>query len=410
MSMKLNHIRAEYLFPLIFFPLYLTTSGIYKSEVSSTGLHLGETGLVFPISFFIGVIMLGIIIINIIHERKIHTAYFSNFVLKQAIYFFVFVFFLMLVGVIIEGSLNSLLRGIQIITGASGIIISIYLFGYKKINPKDFFGKVAILFILVICLNFISSYITVGPQSFGPSLQPTIFGIGIYQSRVYYPFIVSLICFMGLPYVYEKTKYFVLPYLYVFGFYIFCLQVRGALISFIILLSIAILLYLNFKVKTAFLTSLLLLTLAFKEYITNTDILGRFSQVEKFKNLNGRMEIWRDIIENMDTKTFLFGNFLIDKDGITAHNQFLQNLDMGGFLLIIPLILIFIFALYITIYSAFMKQKNITFLSLVILVNFIVDLNVNVPISNTNPSIHYWFYWSGYVYYLTSFYHEKEVS
>lgn len=409
MLIKLQKIRIEYFYPLIFFPIYISTTGIYKSEVSSTGLHLGETGLIFPASFYIGGVLIFILLFNCLKRGSISKHIFSNFIIKQSLFVFVFVFFLTLVGVIMVGSLEPFLRGGQILTGAMGIVISVYLFSYKKLNPEKAFGKIAIFYVFIICLNYISSYMSVGIVSFGPSLEPSIFGIGIYQSRVYFPYIVSLICFMGLPYIYKKVNYLVVPYLLIFGFYIFCLQVRGALLSFIVLFLIAVAYFVSMKLKIVISVLILLIIISLKETIFNSEMLGRFAQLEKIEDFNGRTAIWNTIIMDIDIKTLIFGNFFIDRDGITAHNQYLQNLDLGGLFLIIPLLTILITTAYITLKSILLKRKDLAFISFVVLVNLIIDCNVNVPLSNTNPSIHYWFYWSGYAYYVATYYKQKRV-
>ncbi|MFC7365198.1 MULTISPECIES: hypothetical protein [Bhargavaea] len=404
---KTNLLKPQYSLLLVFFPLYFSSSGIYQSVVSETGLHLGETGLVFPLSLFVGILFFLYLLFQIILLKEIKKEIFNNFVVKQATFIFLFAAILMLCGVFINGNFAPIIRGGQIISGGVGIVISVYIFIYKQINPKVFFGYLGLFFVLIMILNYISSFLTIGISSFGPSLQPSIFGVGIYQSRVYYPYIVSLVCFMGLPFLKEKFNRFIPLYLLLFGFYIYCLQVRGALLSFLIVLLVAIIFYLDIPNKILMIvTSIFFVLSPIGAYVF--DNLGRIGQIEKIQDLNGRTEIWKDILLNLDLVSFFFGSFMLDKDGVTAHNQYLQNLDLGGVLLLTPLILIITY-IFICLYkSVALRNQDLSFLFLVFLIVFLVDLNVNVPLSNTNPAIVYWFYLSGLIYYFNRFVRKKE--
>lgn len=391
---------------LTFSPIFITKSGIYQSYVTETGLHLGETGLVFPLSFFIGMFLFLYFIVVTLKNQKIYLGDYSNF--KFIIFTFLFLgFFLSSIGVIINSDTSVYLRFLQFCTGYVGFFLFWYYFVYKKYEIIEVFGYIGLTYLLVIILNYGYSIMKIGLRSFGPDLIPSIGFFGIYQTHVYYPYIVTLICFMGLPYLHLKYQKLIIPYLSLFMVYVLCWQVRGAIFTFFIALIIAFFIYLNAKERIKYIILFTIVFIFLQIKLGNDFFIGRFADIDSISSFNGRTEIWLSIFHNINSFSFIVGNMFKDIDGISAHNQYLQFFDLGGILFLSPLIVLWgwFFFKWILLYIKYKNIKKpelltaIYFLS-IIMVNFLIDLNVNTPLNVTNPAIHYWFYWAGVVFFV----------
>ncbi|MFJ8234255.1 hypothetical protein ACIQ34_00775 [Ureibacillus sp. NPDC094379] len=385
-------IKKQYFYVFIFLPIFFTTSGLYKSYVTETYLHLGDTGLVLPIYFLVSIFFLILILLNLF---RFHRLKFEDLKIKKfALAIIVMGLILAGLGFILSANSSGFIRIGQIITGLGGVIIAYYLFEIKKINIEKFFGLLGILYFVIIILNYMYSISLVGLASFGRALQPSWGLFDIFQTHVYYPFIVNAICFMSIPFLLAKYGRWIYPYLGLYFIYLLNWQVRGAIISFIFMLIVTIFLKLNinkkFEVILFFITFISILIM----FIDVEELVGRFANVEGVKNLSGRTDIWSNVFENFNMIDFLVGSLFLDLDGVTAHNQYLEFFDLGGilYLSILILLLLNIIKAFFSSYILFGIRDNLTFYLIIILVQVIIDFNVNVPMSNTNPAIFYWFY------------------
>lgn len=388
-----NEIK-NYGYLLIFVPIFLTPNGLLKTEIIGNNIHVSDTGLVFPIYFFIGIIISLILFLSMFKRGEI-----TYITPEVKIYILIIGFIGLLIssmGVIINADVRVYMKYIQILTGFIGVVISWYLFEYKQINIEKFFGKLGIVYFVIIILNFLYSFIKVGIDSFGAGLLPSIGVFGIYQTHVYYPFIVNVILFMSLPYMLKKYNNFLYIYLGFYILYLLSWQVRGAIISFIVMFIIAFIFKLknSQKIKITIISLIFLFIIVY--YFGLEILLGRFKDIENVKSFSGRTDIWISLFQDFDIQILFVGNLFLKGDISSAHNQYLEFLYMGGLLLLIPLLGILI-NLMLILYRVIKNKKlrhnnNLLYYILILLAQWIVDYNVNVPLSNTNPAIFYWFY------------------
>ncbi|MEM1502837.1 hypothetical protein RG959_05390 [Domibacillus sp. 8LH] len=375
---------------LFFLPLFITPQGLYQSIATEDGLHLGDSGLVFPIYFFIGSFLFLYVLMLFIKEKKIFIL--SSEIKKVVLCIGTVGFFIASTGVIIYSDINAYVRFVQMITGFAGLFISWYLFEYKKLDIEKFFGQLGLMYFWIIIINYLYSFTEVGLASFGRALRPSLGLFDIYQTHVYYPFILTTVLYMSLPYIMKRYKWFIYPYIGLYFLNLLSWQVRGAIISFLLMLLIAF--FVKFKVLqkvNIILFSILFLCLLIYNFGLEL-IVGRFDNTSGVQSLSGRTDIWKSVFEDFYMVDFLFGDFYQDIDGITAHNQYLEFLSLGGVLLLLAL-LTTLFYLLVFIWSNFQKREiNLLYFGLILLIQWIVDFNVNVPISNTNPAIFAWFY------------------
>lgn len=395
-KIKKNYIS---LLPIMFLPIYISTSGIFISEVSVTGLHLGETGLVFPLVFFIGILLFFSILIKVLKNRKINKEILKNPITRIFITLGIYFVFLVAIGSLFSGNYKGIIKLLQYLTGGAGIAISVYLFSVKRISPPRFFGYLAVFFLIIIFLQSVTSIAMFGINPLSGTIYPSILGAGIYQSRVYFPYIVTLIFFCGLPYLIKRFGSLSILIFIVYLFYIFTLQVRGAMVSFVVMSTFYLLFASNLKLKYWALLPVLSIPFLFEFISSNKDFLGRIGEVEKVQDLNGRTDLWMSILTEMKISNFLFGSYFNDIDHISAHNQYFEFLTLGGFFPLIVLILLFIYSLKMFKDSFKYNDSTLKIFSLIMITTLLVDLNVNVPLINTNPAIHYWFFWSGICFY-----------
>ncbi|WP_046174534.1 hypothetical protein [Domibacillus indicus] len=375
---------------LFFIPLFLTPQGLYQSFVTEDGLHLGDSGLVFPIYFFIGSFLFLYALVLFIREKKILVL--SSEVKKVVLFIGIIGFFIASAGAIIYSDINAYVRFFQLITGFVGVSISWYLFEYKKINIEKFFGQLGLMYFGVITINYLYSFTQVGLESFGRALRPSIGLFDIYQTHVYYPFILTTVLYMSLPYILKRYNWFIYPYIGLYFLNLLSWQVRGAIISFLLMLFIAF--FVKFKVLQKINIILFLIVfLCIVIYNFGLElVVGRFGNIKGVQSLSGRTDIWKAIFEDFNIVDFLFGDFYRDIDGITAHNQYLELLSLGGILLLFSVLTI-LFYLSVFLWGNVKKRdRNLLYFGLILFIQWIVDFNVNVPISNTNPAIFTWFY------------------
>ncbi|MBE1556420.1 hypothetical protein [Sporosarcina limicola] len=387
--------KEKYWYTLFFLPLFFTPRGLYQSFVTADYLHLGDSGFVFPIYFFIGIFIFFLLLKSFILNGSLRII--SSEIKFNLLILAMVGLFISSAGVIVHSDISVYIRYIQMLTGFVGLFISWYLFEYKRLNVEKFFGKLGILYFIIIILNYLYSFSQVGLASFGRGLQPSLGIIDIYQTHVYYPFIINTILFMSLPYIMKRYKYLFYIYIGVYLLYLLSWQVRGAILSFAVMIVIAIVFKFKLIQKIGITVFLFLFLIALVYYFDPELVLGRFSNIEGVKNFSGRTDIWLSVFTDFNTLKLIFGNLYFDQDGVTAHNQYIELLDMGGILLLLSLLAVLLNVFYLllkTIKSKAIRNRNpnLLYYILILIVQWIIDFNVNVPMSNTNPSIFYWFY------------------
>ncbi|MFC4712924.1 O-antigen ligase family protein [Planococcus dechangensis] len=399
--MQKNTKKYVSILPIMFLPLYITTSGIFIAEVSVTGLHLGKTGFVLPLVFFIGILLFFNILVKTLKTHRINKDILENPIIKIFIIFVVYFILLVAIGSLFSGNYRGLIKLVQFLTGGVGIVISVYLFSIKRISPPQFFGYLTLFFVVIIFIQSVTSIVMFGVNPLSGAMYPSILGAGIYQSRVYFPYLVTLIFFCGLPYLIKRFGSWTIILFLVFLFYIFTLQVRGAMVSFVVMSVFYLIFVSNIKFKYLALFPALAMPFLFEFISSNKEVLGRIGEVEKVQDLNGRTDLWINILKEMGTSNFLFGSYLNDIDNISAHNQYFEFLTLSGFFPLMILTVLVVFSLKMFKDSFKYNNHTLRIFSLIMITTLLVDLNVNVPLTNTNPAIHYWFFWSGiYFYYM----------
>lgn len=369
---------------LMFIPIFFSQSGIFLGVISENGIHLGETGLILPLIFFVSIYATLVVLLKMI--KGIHIQ--INKILFFLILFIVFyTTFISLIGYGLSQNFIVLLRCAQFLTFTLGIFLFYYV-KLKNINLANFLKSLFYFLLILMILHFLSSFIEIGINTTFQGISPNIFFFGVYQSRVYYPYLITTLLFLSL--ISIKNPYVRLFATFVLGIYIFTLQVRGALISFFLYLFVYLILYVRNKVILSLSFVLFLI------FMLSNDVtieLGRFGDFEKIFTFNGRISIWLDALEVSTLSQLIFGNLFFDPDQISAHNQYLQFFQNGGIILLLSFILLAMMMIKLFIQSVRSKDKQKIYISFVFIVPLIIDLNLNVPLNNINSTIIYTFVW-----------------
>lgn len=399
--MFLTKKKFHHILPAIFTPIYFTTSGVFIAEVGESGLHLGMTGLVFPLVFFLGIVFFLYTLKHILATKSVNMEIINN---KMILLFFMigsFLIILTLIGILLTNDLGGIIKLGQYLTGGIGIIVSIYLFSIKKMDPSYFFGKLVILYTVIIIIHYLTSIILFGLNPISGSVYPSVLGAGIYQSRVYYPYLVTMIFFAGFPYLTNRFHKYTFLFYILFLFYVFTLQVRGAMISFLVISVLVLVFSLKAKAKYYAFFVIFFFLILFNIFVENIESLGRIGEIEKIKDLNGRTIMWIEVFKNLSIENIFVGSFFNDIDHISAHNQYFEFITLSGFIPLTMLGFVGLLAIKIFLDSYKYNDNTLRVFSLLIFSTLIIDMNINVPLTNTNPAIHYWFIWSGiYFYYI----------
>ena len=149
--MTANSNKKKYWYILFFIPLFFTPSGLYESYVTENYLHLGDTGLVFPLYFIIGSLLFVFFIMIFIKNNSITLI--TREIKLNILLLGLIGFLISSVGFFLNSDLMVYIRYIQMLTGFVGIFISWYLFELKKIDIDDFFGKLGIMYFYIIIVN-----------------------------------------------------------------------------------------------------------------------------------------------------------------------------------------------------------------------------------------------------------------
>lgn len=400
--MKLGKLKDNIML-LFFFPVYFSIDGIYKY----TGL--GETpsrGLILPFTVILGIYSILCMAINNLKLPKVRI---QNKLLPMIVILVYLIIMHTLLGYGLFNNLSSILLNLQYLSGILGIYISIYLINYRKLGVEKVFYYISVLFLLAIISNISISILKVGfTQTFSRNIYRSTFLGGIYHVLVYYPFIVSIVFLFALPF-WERNKKLMFPVYLLVTIYVISLQVRGAIISYLLGLIIY---FLKFSRKNKIVIGIsLILMIVLVINLLPTDILfGRFLD-KNSSFISGREKIWKVYIENLSNDPLYIirgsyskastSNLLNDdpfKRGLHSyHNQYIEIIDSYGIFILILFLSILVYYLLI----CFKKVKHLKlnkdiyyyWITLVIL-HFVIDLNVNVPIRVTNPAIIYLFYWT----------------
>lgn len=396
--------RKNLILLMFFFPVYFTPSGIYQSQAASL-VESTSGNIIFPFTVLLGLYSLVKISTTKINNPKLRLESKISRMVTILIYLVVMH---MLLGYALYQDTTSVILNLQYLSGLLGIFIAIYLVNYKKLNVEKMFFVISVIFLFAIISNVGVSVSKVGlEQTFSRNIYgATILG-GIHHKIIYYPFIVSIIFLFALP-EWEKRSGLMIPVYFLITTYILILQVRGAVVSYLV----GLVLYFMFfskKSKTISLSSILLIFISIISLFPKDILFGRF--MNKSSSLvSGREVVWKVYFENLikdplyiirgsyskaSTSYLSWGNPL--EEGIHSyHNQYLEILDSYGFFL-------FVFFLSILIYYIILnwrktkKIKNNEILKywlILTIIHMVIDLNINVPIRITNPAIIYLFYWT----------------
>lgn len=372
---------------LMFIPIFISQNGIFVGVISETGLHLGETGLVLPLIFFMGLYTLTFIIINIIAGGNININYQILILITLIIMYSLAI---SLIGFFFNNNYIILLRCFQFLT----FVLGISLFYYLKIRNIDLvsFLKSLFYFLLIfMIIHFISSFIEIGSLTTIEGISPNVLFFGVYQSRVYYPYlIISLLFLSSIVIKNNKLKIFTFVLL---GIYIFSLQVRGALISYLFYLIVYLILFFKRKIILSITLIIVFIYTLIKGIEIENLQLGRFGDFEKFYTLNGRIPLWIESFQVDNVQQLLFGNLFFDSNQISAHNQYIQFFENGGVILFILFLLIVVIFIKLIMVSILSKDRISIFICMVYIVPLTIDLNLNVPLNNVNSTIIYTFIW-----------------
>lgn len=398
-KMKSTKLKDNILL-LLFFPIYFSINGIYKPD------QLGR-GLILPFTFVLGIYCIIYISMNTMKQGKI------NIENKLGPMIFLLIYLIImhtLIGYYKFKNINSILLNFQYFTGILGIFISMYLFKYRKLEIENIFFKISLIFLVAIIMNIIYSISKVGVAStFARSIYPGTPLGGIHQIFVYYPFIVAIVFLIALP-LWEKKGLIYLPIYSLISIYIIMIQVRGAIVSYLLgLVSYFIIFSKKDRLKRIF--YFILITIFVFKILPKEVLIGRFASSSS-SVISGRENVWKGYINNLVDDPFyivrgsysksstssLFSGSAFEKGiGHSYHNQYIEILDSYGAFIFILFMAIILYYIYICFNNIKYKKHNRNiyyyWMSLV-LIQFIVDLNVNVPIRVTNSGIIYLFYWT----------------
>ncbi|WP_204256509.1 hypothetical protein [Mammaliicoccus sciuri] len=379
---------------VIFIPMFFSIHGIYKGIIAENGLHLGESGLIFPLIFFFGIYSCLSIIY---HSLKTKELIINKNVIVIIISIITYAICITSIGYISHLDIIVFLRLIQFLSFIFGFSIYYHLFIIKKYNFNLFFNSLFKLLLFIVVMHYISSLIELGFINSIKSISPNIYGFGIYQSRVYYPYLVVCIFYFSINFI-SNNKLKIIGILLI-GLYVFSLQVRGALISYILFTTLFFILNIKNKLCLLLLTLLTIVIggIGFKNL--GEASLGRFGDIGKFATFNGRLEIWaKDLVINNPSQ-LLIGNLFYDPDNISSHNQYINFYVYGGATLLLMMGIIIILFVFLLLKTISYKDNRLIFILLSFFIPIIVDLNVNVPLNNLNSSIIYTFIWNcAYIY------------
>ncbi|OAO24848.1 hypothetical protein [Mammaliicoccus lentus] len=379
---------------VIFLPMFFSIHGIYKGVIAENGLHLGESGLIFPLIFFFGIYSCLSIVY---HSLKTKELIINKNVIVIIISIITYAICITSIGYISHLDIIVFLRLIQFLSFIFGFSIYYHLFIIKKYNFNLFFNSLFKLLLFIVVMHYISSLIELGFINSIKSISPNIYGFGIYQSRVYYPYLVVCIFYFSINFI-SNNKLKIIGILLI-GLYVFSLQVRGALISYILFTTLFFILNIKNKLCLLLLTLLTIVIggIGFKNL--GEASLGRFGDIGKFVTFNGRLDIWaKDLVINNPSQ-LLIGNLFYDPDNISSHNQYINFYVYGGATLLLMMGIIIIPFVFLLLKTISYKDNRLIFILLSFFIPIIVDLNVNVPLNNLNSSIIYTFIWNcAYIY------------
>lgn len=400
---KINLLNI--IIPLFFFPIYFTLQGIYKVGVYSRGL-------VLPLTFFLGIIVFCIMFVNSMLKK--------NVVIKtKTLIYVIILYYLMLchtlVGYLFYYQGTSVILYFQQLTGLLGIFIAVWIIKSRKMKLEDIYFKLSIVFTLAILSNIASSINKVGIiQTFSRQIYPSTHLGGIHQIHIYYPFIVSMVFLFALP-IWEKHKYLFLPVYSLVTIYIVMLQVRGAILSYLTGLISYFMIFTKRNKFVKLVTLTLIFTFLFI-FLPRDVIIGRFdTRGSGTSFISGREKVWEVYLKNLknDPLYIIRGSYLksnmankLSEDplrqgvGHSYHNQYIEIIDSYGiiiFLAFMAIILKFLFICRKQVLRLNKDKRQIyNYWLFLVLLHFIIDLNVNVPLRVTNPAIMYFFYWTSF--------------
>jgi len=386
---------------LFFYPVYFTLSGIYGVESQS------GRGLIFPFTVILGIYCALAVGLNLLRHPKVKVGS------KLPLMFLVLVYLIVihtLIGFGLFNNISSVLVNIQYLSGVLGVFISIYLIRYRKQSVKELFFNISIVFLVAIISNLSLSIVNVGlMQTFSRHIYPfTVLG-GIHQIYVYYPYIVSVVFLFALP-LWERRSKLTIPVYLLVTAYILVLQVRGAVISYLLgLFTYNLMFSRRSKILN---TVIILLMIAFMFYVFPIDVLfGRFINTSS-SVISGRENVWKVYIENLieDPLYIVRGSYskgstahLFSGDpfqqgiGHSYHNQYIEVLDSYGafiFIVFTGSLLYYLFLCTRKIRESNLDSSIYNYWITLVVYHFLIDLNVNVPLRVTNPAIMYLFYWT----------------
>ncbi len=373
---------------LIFLPIFFTLNGIYKGVVTENGLHLGESGLVFPLIFFWGIYTCISIINHLIKTKELRLNKNISTIITLIV---IYTTCVTSIGYVYHLDIIVFLRLLQFLSFIFGITIYYYLFIIKEYDFDLFFNSLFKFLVFIIILHYISSFIEMGVIPSVKSISPNIFSMGIYQSRVYYPYLIICLFFFSINFV-TNTQFKLIGIL-LMGLYVFSLQVRGALISYILFSTLFFIINIKNKLILMILSILTIMLLSVAFTHINIVDLGRFGDIGKFTSFNGRLDIWnKDLVINNPIQ-LLVGNLFYDPDNISSHNQYINFYVYGGILMLILMSIIILGFIYLIYKSMMYRDFKLISILFTFFIPILVDMNVNVPLNNINSSIIYTFIW-----------------
>lgn len=389
---------------LLFFPVYFTVSGIYKYN-SSDEIIAG--GLILPFTFILGIYS---VIYILIKTKKNYKIKIQNKLGPMVILLMYTIIIHTIIGYLKYQNISSLLLNFQYLSGILGIFIAFYFIKYQDIKVEKLFFNISIIFLFAIISHIIYSIYEVGSvQTFGRTIYPSTPLGGIHQMFVYYPFIISVVFLFALP-LWEKKGMLILPVYTLVSTYIVMIQVRGAIISFVVGIVFYFVVFSKENRLLKFF-SLMLIVFLVVTILPKEVLLGRFTDTSS-SVLSGREKVWKHYITNLLNDPFhiIRGSYskattseILNSDpmsqgiGSSFHNQYIEILDSYGIFIFILFAVIIIYYLYLCFKKIkYLDQDKINYYywMFLVIIHLLIDLNVNVPIRVTNSSIIYLFYWT----------------
>lgn len=364
-------------------------------------------GLILPLTAILGIVAFFFLTNYFIKNWKINLKY-LNPMLVSIIIFGTIILGYTILSYALYSDIQSVVLSLQFLSGLVGIFISIYFVKFRKMDIKEIFRGIAIVFFIAIISNIVLSIMKIGVTStFSRGIYAATPLGGIYQILIYFPFILANVFLFSLPF--WKSKYSKIMFI-IITLYLLSIQVKGAIILFVT----GVIIYYWFfsqnnvrrnRIILIFVVTMMIVILP-KEFL-----LGRF--ISSSGNLiSGREIVWQEyFIALKNNPSLLITGSFVKAKGISTkvgnitgggyhsfHNQYLEILDSYG-LIIFSLFIVTIINFLKKIYNKIKFLKNedakvYTYFFIVILLNLILDLNINVPLRVTNPAIILYFYWT----------------